>query len=68
MVTFIDASKVQPIKRRGKSLWGYSYLKAGFVQVGETKGGLLAFQLLPADMPAAAPPDGAQLRLFVART
>lgn len=64
MVTFIDPNKVKPIKRRGKLLWGYSYLKAGFQQVGETKGGLLAFQLLPANMPTAAPPGGAQLRLF----
>lgn len=64
MVTFIDASKVNPIKRRGQLLWGYSYLKAGFRQVGETKGGLLTFQILPPDMPEPSPPGRAQLRLF----
>lgn len=48
MVTFVDRSKV-----RGKRDFGYCYRKAGFVPCGETKGGLLALQLLPADMPAA---------------
>lgn len=54
MVTFIDPRKVKPIMRRGIEVWGYSYLCAGFKPVGETKGWLLAFQLLPADMPAPA--------------
>jgi hypothetical protein len=52
MVTFISRQHVAPIKRRGVNVWGYSYLQAGFRPVGETRGGLLAFQLLPADMPA----------------
>jgi hypothetical protein len=56
MVTFIDRRHVKPMKRRGRDVWGYCYRKAGFLPVGETKGGLLAFQLLPEDMPAAAPP------------
>lgn len=61
MVTFIDPRKVPPMKRRGVDTWGYSYLQAGFRAVGETKGGLLAFQLLPADMPAPEPALNSQL-------
>ncbi len=38
--------------RRGQPIYGYSYLKAGFKHVGFTKGGLWAWQMLPADMPA----------------
>lgn len=52
MVTFIDRSKVKPIMRRGQKVWGYTYRKAGFIDAGETKGGLLALQLMPDDMPA----------------
>lgn len=58
MVTFIDRRKVRPTKVRGKSVWGWTYLKAGFVVAGETKGGLLALQLLPAYMPSAHPATG----------
>lgn len=46
MITFVNAAKV-----RHKRDPGRCYLRAGFSQVGETKGGLLAFQLLPAQMP-----------------
>jgi len=53
MITFIDRSKVRPIKRWGKDVWGYTFMKAGFKEVGKTKAGLLAFQLLPIDMPEA---------------
>lgn len=35
----------------GVKTWGYTYKLAGFREVGETKGGLLALQLLPEDMP-----------------
>ena len=52
MVTFVNREKVRPTKVRGKNVWGWTYLKAGFVEAGETKGGLLALQLLPAAMPA----------------
>ncbi len=45
MVTFVDASKVKQKRNPG-----YCYLQAGFAHVGETKGGLLAFQLLPAQI------------------
>lgn len=53
MVTFVDAEKVrQPRDRHG---FGYCYIRAGFRPCGETKGGLLAFQLRPEDMPPPAP-------------
>lgn len=46
MITFVNANKV-----RHKRDPGRCYSRAGFRHVGETKGGLLAFQLLPEDMP-----------------
>jgi len=67
MVTFIDRLKVKPIKRRGIQYWGYTYEIAGFRHVGETKGGLLAFQILPENIPQAEeakPAPNAQLSLF----
>ena len=48
MLTFVDARKV-----RHKRDPGRCYLRAGFKLVGMTKGGLLAFQLEPGDMPLA---------------
>lgn len=48
MVTFIDPTKV-----RHKRDFGRCYRRAGFVHVGETKGGLIALQLKPEDMPIA---------------
>jgi hypothetical protein len=56
MITFVDRSKVRPTKVRGKDVWGWTYRRAGFVEVGETKGGLLVLQLLPSAMPTAAFP------------
>jgi hypothetical protein len=58
MVTFVDATKV-----RRKRDPGRCYLRAGFRNVGETVGGLVALQLLPADMPDAAQPLGTTMRL-----
>lgn len=52
MITFIDRSKVRPTMVRGLPTWGWTYRKAGFVYAGETKGGLMAMQLLPPAMPA----------------
>ena len=52
MVSFIDRSKVKPTMVRGRKVWGWTWRKAGFVEAGETKGGLLALQLRPSDMPA----------------
>ena len=59
IVTFVDASKVKRKRDPGRC-----YLRAGFKRVGETKGGLLAFQMLPSEMPAADMPIGAIERLF----
>lgn len=53
MITFVDRKKVKPTVVRGERVWGWTYLKAGFVVAGETKGGLLALQLLPSAMPPA---------------
>ena len=53
MITFIDERKVKPIMIRGKPTWGRTFELAGFRSVGRTKGGLLAYQLLPEDMPIA---------------
>jgi hypothetical protein len=55
MVTFVDRSKVRPTIVRGREIWGWTYRKAGFVEAGETKGGLLALQMLPEVMPEAVP-------------
>lgn len=64
MITFIDRAVVPPITRRGEPVWGYSYRRAGFKEVGETRGGLLALQLLPEDMPAPEMPRGAQAPMW----
>jgi len=48
-VTFVNAGKVKHKRDPGRC-----YLRAGFKRVGETKGGLLAFQMLPAEMPEPA--------------
>ncbi len=59
MVTFIDREKVHH-----KRDFGRCYLRAGFKVCGETKGGLLALQLLPEDMPEAESPVGSQSELY----
>lgn len=61
MVTFVD-----PMKVRHKRDPGRCYRRAGFRHVGSTKGGLLAFQMLPADMPEAAQPEPMTGKLFAA--
>lgn len=53
MITFVNSDKV-----RKKRDFGRCFLKAGFKRCGETKGGLLAFQLLPSDFPEPKPPQG----------
>lgn len=42
MVTFVDRKKVKPTMVRSKPLWGLVFRKAGFIEQGETKSGLLA--------------------------
>jgi hypothetical protein len=51
-ITFVDPKKVRGVHERGELVKGFCFKKAGFVAVGETKGGLLAWQMLPAAMPA----------------
>lgn len=51
MITFVDASKV-----RRKRDPGRCYIRAGFKPCGYTKGGLVALQMLPAEMPIGAFP------------
>ena len=53
MITFIDRAKVRPTVVRSAPMWGWTYWKAGFSVAGETAGGLLAMQIMPADMPPA---------------
>ncbi len=67
MITFVDRKKVNPTMVHGKPVWGWTYRKAGFVEVGETKGGLLALQTLPGLFPLAEPCAGffGQLSLAV---
>ncbi len=50
-VTFVNPRKVPGIMEHGERIKGFCFHKAGFRVVGETKGGLLAWQLLPAEMP-----------------
>jgi hypothetical protein len=64
LITFVDPTAVPGVVVRGERIFGFSYLKAGFRHVGETKGGLWAWQMLPAEMPAAEPPHGSTLRLL----
>jgi hypothetical protein len=51
MVTFVDTTKV-----RRKRDWGRCYRKAGWHEVGKTKGGLIVLQILPDEMPSAMAP------------
>lgn len=51
MVSFIDRNKVSSVKVRGVQTWGYSWIKAGWEVIGETKGGLLAMGLRAERMP-----------------
>ena len=59
MITFISTKHV-----RKKRDWGRCFRKAGFIHVGETKGGLIALQLLPCDMPEPCHAVGQQMSLF----
>jgi hypothetical protein len=51
-VTFVDPKHVLGVPVRGERVKGFCYMMAGFKLVGETKKGLLAWQMLPQDMPA----------------
>lgn len=57
IITFIDEDEVRSENP------GYCYLCAGFERVGQTKGGLVAVQLLPDEMPEPRAPTNAQFSL-----
>ncbi len=59
MVTFVDPAHV-----RAKRDPGRCYRRAGFRPVGSTKSGLVALQLLPADMPPPALAGGMSVSAF----
>jgi hypothetical protein len=59
MVTFVDRDKT-----RRKRDPGRCYRRAGFVPCGETKGGLVALQMLPDKMPGAEPAIDLDAPLF----
>jgi hypothetical protein len=59
-ITFVDADKT-----RRKRDPGRCYRKAGWAHVGYTVGGLVALQQLPAAMPEACVPFGAQMEMAV---
>lgn len=59
MVTFVDPSHVRTKRDPGRC-----YRRAGFRPVGFTKSGLVALQLLPADMPQQAIASGMSLNAF----
>lgn len=63
IVTFVDPRHVPPVKRRGKTIYGYCYLKAGFRHVGFTKGGLWTWQMRPEEMPEAIQLSGQDTQL-----
>lgn len=50
IITFVNPTKIKSTNP------GYCYLQAGFKRVGETKGGLIALQLLPSEMPGICAP------------
>jgi hypothetical protein len=54
-VTFVNPKMVPGIMERGERIKGFCFHKAGFRAVGETKKGLIAWQMLPSEMPPAAP-------------
>lgn len=52
MITMIDRERVIPTLVRGRKVWGWTYRKAGFREVGETQSGKLVLQLRPDEIPA----------------
>ncbi len=59
MVTFVDASKTKRKRDPGRC-----FRRAGFRPCGSTVGGLVALQLLPADMPPAQAAERRQSEMF----
>lgn len=54
IISFVSPNHVKPTMVRGRAVYGFCYLKAGFQHVGFTKGGLWTWQMLPHEMPEAA--------------
>lgn len=53
LVTFVDPRCVPGVMVRGKRIYGFSYMKAGFRHVGFTKQlKLWVWQILPKEMPS----------------
>jgi hypothetical protein len=52
-VTFVDPRKVRGVMERGERVKGFCFKRAGFRAIGETKKGLIAWQMLPSEMPPA---------------
>lgn len=50
-ISFVDPTKVPGIPHRGERIKGFCFHMAGFRAVGETKKGLIAWQMLPREMP-----------------
>lgn len=55
MITFINRALTRATMVRGREVYGWTFRKAGFVDAGETQGGLLALQLWPDAMPEPMP-------------
>jgi hypothetical protein len=56
MITFVDRARVRPTMVRSVPTWGWTFRQAGFVDAGETAGGLLALRLPPDAMPPPCRP------------
>jgi hypothetical protein len=54
--TTINPRKAPPIRRRGRDVWGYSYLKAGWEPAGITKERKLLIFIYPPDQLAVVVP------------
>lgn len=59
MITFVNPAMVKHKRDPGRC-----FLRAGFRNAGHTRGGLVALQLLPAEMPNAIAPLERQTRLI----
>jgi hypothetical protein len=64
LITFVDPEHVPPTMVRGKPIYGYCYMKAGFTHVGFSKRGLWCWHLAPEAMPPARAPLGAQMGML----
>jgi hypothetical protein len=64
-ISFVDPKKVPGIPCRGERVKGFCYMMAGFKVVGETKKGLIAWQLLPEQMPPPPSPVPAEQSLLL---